>query len=63
MARARKRTRQCALPVTAVNADLSDYPEVVNSKPHDTWMITLKLGDPSEAEGLLDSAGYQASLG
>ncbi|HJO37896.1 MAG: glycine cleavage system protein GcvH [Vicinamibacterales bacterium] len=49
--------------VTAVNADLSDYPEVVNSKPHDTWMITLKLGDPSEAEGLLDSAGYQASLG
>jgi glycine cleavage system H protein len=49
--------------VTAANADLGDHPEVVNAKPHDTWMITLKLADPSEAESLLDSAGYQALLG
>jgi glycine cleavage system H protein len=49
--------------VTAVNADLGDHPEAVNAKPHDAWMITLKLADPSEADGLLDGAGYQALLG
>ncbi|HAK55704.1 MAG: glycine cleavage system protein GcvH [Vicinamibacterales bacterium] len=49
--------------VTAVNADLGDHPEAVNAQPHDTWLITLKLADPAEVDGLLDGAGYQALLG
>ena len=44
--------------VTAVNADLRDQPERVNSDPHGTWMIAVRLTDPSELSSLLDSAGY-----
>jgi len=44
--------------VTAVNADLKDQPERVNSDPHGTWMIAVRLTDPSELSSLLDSAGY-----
>ena len=48
--------------VTAVNADLADHPELVNSSPHDAWMIVVKLADASEADGLFDGAGYAATL-
>ena len=44
--------------VTAVNADLKTQPERVNSDPHGTWMIAVRLTDPSELSSLLDSAGY-----
>ena len=46
--------------VVEVNAALKDKPELVNSAPHDTWMIALKLTDPSEAGALLDAAAYDA---
>lgn len=49
--------------VTAVNTALGDQPETVNAKPHDTWMIALRVADPAEGDGLLDGAGYQALLG
>lgn len=48
--------------VAAVNPALTDHPELMNSSPHDTWMIVLKLADVSEAGGLLDGAGYAATL-
>lgn len=44
--------------VTAVNTALPDRPETVNSDPHGTWMIRLKLDSPTEASALLDSAQY-----
>src|SRR5688572_12646238 len=31
--------------VTEVNTDLVNHPEAVNSKPHETWMIKVKLSD------------------
>jgi len=46
--------------VIAVNGDLASHPEVVNSKPHDSWMIRLKPSDPAEAGTLLDSTAYEA---
>jgi glycine cleavage system H protein len=46
--------------VTAVNTSLKDRPDAVNSAPHDSWMIKLTLGDPSEAASLLDAAAYEA---
>ncbi len=45
--------------VVEVNAPLKDKPETVNSDPHGTWMVVVKLTNPSEASGLLDAAQYQ----
>jgi glycine cleavage system H protein len=45
--------------VVEVNAPLKDKPETVNSDPHRTWMVVIKLTNPSEAGGLLDAAQYQ----
>ena len=48
--------------VVEVNPALKDKPELVNSAPHDTWMIAIRLGEPSEAGALLDRAAYEALL-
>ena len=48
--------------VIEVNPALKDHPESVNSEPHQTWMIRLKLSDPSAAAALLDNSQYEASL-
>jgi glycine cleavage system H protein len=48
--------------VVAVNDALKDHPETVNSKPHDTWMVKIRLSDPTAAGTLLDSAQYQALI-
>src|ERR1051325_6831936 len=39
--------------VVEVNAALKEKPEAVNKNPHDSWMIVLKLTNPSEAASLL----------
>jgi glycine cleavage system H protein len=44
--------------VIEVNDGLRDAPERVNSDPHATWMVAIRLAQPGEAETLLDSAGY-----
>ena len=49
--------------VTEVNAALKDHPELVNSKPHETWMIKMRVSDPGEAGALLDAAAYQSLTG
>lgn len=49
--------------VTEVNSHLKQHPEVVNSDPHGTWMIKVRLSHPGEAGALLDSAQYQKLLG
>ena len=46
--------------VVAVNGDLAHHPEVVNAKPHETWMIRLRPSAPAEASDLLDAAAYGA---
>lgn len=46
--------------VTEVNGALKDRPDSVNSAPHDTWMIKVRLSNPAEAEGLLNAADYDA---
>ena len=48
--------------VAEVNTGLKDHPETVNSHPHETWMVRVKLADPSAAASLLDSAQYEALL-
>ena len=46
--------------VVAVNTALKDHPEAVNSSPHETWMIKLRVPASQQDIALLDSAQYEA---
>ena len=46
--------------VTSVNPHLKDHPDAVNSSPHDSWMVKVRLSDPAAGESLLDAAAYEA---
>lgn len=49
--------------VTAVNEDLIDTPELVNSDPYgEAWMVKVKLSDPSELDQLMDADTYTTFL-
>jgi len=48
--------------VVEVNASLKDRPEDVNGKPHEAWMVKVKLSSPGEAGALMDAAAYEALL-
>jgi glycine cleavage system H protein len=49
--------------VVEVNGVLSDTPETVNQDPEGAgWFVKLKLSDPSQVEGLMDRAAYEAYL-
>jgi glycine cleavage system H protein len=45
--------------VTAVNSALAEKPETINQDAHASWMVTLTLADPSEAQELLDAVKYE----
>jgi glycine cleavage system H protein len=45
--------------VTAVNEELADAPEKVNSDAHAAWMIKITLKDPKEADALLSPDAYE----
>jgi glycine cleavage system H protein len=50
--------------ITAVNEQLSDTPDTVNSDPYgDGWLFEIELSDASELEDLLDSDGYAEVVG
>lgn len=49
--------------VTAVNAELADSPERVNSAPYETWIFRMTLEDAAQSQALLDAAAYEALLG
>jgi len=49
--------------IIATNADLADNPQAINEDPYGAgWLVRVKLSDPSEADALMDSAAYIASL-
>src|SRR6185503_438237 len=46
--------------VLRVNEALNDSPELVNEDPYgDGWMITIKIENPSQVDGLLSSIEYE----
>jgi glycine cleavage system H protein len=50
--------------ITAVNAALPDNPSLVNSDPQgEGWFFEITLSNPSELDGLMDEATYQAHIG
>jgi glycine cleavage system H protein len=49
--------------VVAVNEELPDTPEKVNSDPYgEAWMVKIEMNDPLQLGELLDSAGYEKHL-
>lgn len=46
--------------VVEVNTAIRDTPELVNSAPHDTWMVAIRLSEAAEADGLLDADAYSS---
>ena len=44
--------------VVEVNSGAAQRPEGVNSDPHNTWMIVLKVSKSTETAALLDAAAY-----
>lgn len=49
--------------VVDVNTALKDKPEDVNAKPHDTWMIKVRLANAAETGDLMDATAYQSHTG
>lgn len=49
--------------VLEVNAKLEDEPALINNDPYgEGWMIRIKMTDPSQVEGLMDAAAYEAKI-
>jgi glycine cleavage system H protein len=49
--------------VLEVNERVVDAPETVNEDPYgDGWLLRIRIGDPGEADALLDAAAYQELL-
>jgi glycine cleavage system H protein len=44
--------------VSEVNTALTQNPEKVNSDPHGSWMIAVKVADAADSADLLDAAAY-----
>jgi glycine cleavage system H protein len=45
--------------VVAINDALAAHPDSVNSKPHDAWMIRVKMANAGELDSLMDSDAYE----
>ena len=49
--------------IVEVNTGLADSPEAINEDPYGAgWMVRVKLSDPGEADGLMDSEAYRGTL-
>jgi glycine cleavage system H protein len=49
--------------VLEVNQKVVDGPETVNEDPYgDGWLVRIRVGDPSEADALLDVEAYKAHV-
>lgn len=47
--------------IVEVNATLEGAPEQINQDPYGSgWLCVIEVSDPSEVDGLLDAAAYQA---
>ena len=49
--------------IVAVNTPLTDAPESLNSAPYEAWLFKIKPATDASVAGLLDAAGYAASIG
>jgi glycine cleavage system H protein len=49
--------------VVEANPVLRDHPDAVNKEPHSTWIVKVRLSNPSEAGSLLDTEAYERLVG
>ena len=50
--------------VLAINGDLNDNPELVNSDPYGKgWMVKVSISDLADVDGLLSADDYKALVG
>ena len=45
--------------VVEVNEELMDKPELINEDPYGTWIIKVRMSDPSEVDKLMDAEAYK----
>jgi glycine cleavage system H protein len=46
--------------ITAVNEELQDHPDYINSSPYENgWIVKLEISDSSELDSLMDAAAYK----
>ena len=49
--------------ILSINEALVDSPELINQEPYQAgWLWAMRLSNASELDGLLDAAGYEATL-
>lgn len=49
--------------VLAINEDLADIPETINSDPYgDAWMVKVEISDLGELDELLDAEAYKKTI-
>lgn len=48
--------------VIEANDSLEDAPEQINETPYETWLVKIRMSDPSEADALLDKDGYASFI-
>jgi len=49
--------------VAAVNRDLADTPEIINSDPYEAaWFLAIEPTDPLAPDALLDAESYEALI-
>jgi glycine cleavage system H protein len=46
--------------VTAVNGELNNAPEAINTDPYAAWMFRMKPDNAADLSALMDAAAYQA---
>ena len=49
--------------VCEVNSALEDQPELINEDPYGSWIIKVKMSDPSEVDILIGPEAYEQFLG
>ena len=50
--------------IVAVNVELDDAPELMNTSPYgDGWIVKMTLDNPDAVTGLMDAAAYKAEIG
>ena len=46
--------------IAAVNEELTDTPELVNSDPYGAWFLKIEVDDAAELDKLMDADAYSA---
>src|SRR5688500_461632 len=48
--------------VTETNTSWKDRPDHVNSQPHETWMVRVKMNNSGELASLMDAGAYSSLI-